>query len=147
MWVDVPQAGGTMQRKLIWYMVYSVTNLGKTMHPVQQPDGTYKVEFVDEPIRFDPVFSLEVHRRLDDSAPEDLSFKKVYVDRLIPVALGPIAMREDRNRRFLNTTEMASGRIPVGKTIWGIVTWQDVRSADQVVLHLRRRADQRLQMD
>ena len=41
-----------MQRKLIWYMVYSVTNLGKTMHPVEQPDGTYKVEFVDEPIRF-----------------------------------------------------------------------------------------------
>ena len=55
-----------------------------------------------------------------------MSFKKVYVDRLIPVALGPIAAREDRNRRFLNTTEMAGGNIPVGKTVWGIVTWENV---------------------
>ena len=46
-WVDVPGAKGQMQRKLVWYMVYSVTNPGKTMHPVEQPDGTYKVEFVD----------------------------------------------------------------------------------------------------
>ena len=65
--VDEPQPGGKMQRKLIWYMVYSVTNLGKTMHPAVQPDGTYKVEFVDEPIRFIPVFSLEAHRRLDET--------------------------------------------------------------------------------
>ena len=69
---------------------------------------------------------MEAHRRLDENSPEDVSFKKVYVDRLIPVALGPIAAREDRNRRFLNTTEMAEGRIPVGKTVWGIVTWENV---------------------
>ena len=76
MWVDVPQRDGKMQRKLIWYMVYSVTNPGKTMHPVEQPDGTYKVEFVDEPVRFVPVFSLEVHRRLDEKSPEDVRSRR-----------------------------------------------------------------------
>ena len=126
MWVDVPQPDGKMQRKLIWYMVYSVTNPGKTMHPVQQPDGTYKAEFVDQPIRFVPVFNLEVHHRLDENSPEDVHFKKVYTDRLIPVALGPIGTREDRNRRFFNTTEVSDGKIAVGKTVWGIVTWEDV---------------------
>ena len=40
MYVDVPQTSGQMQRELIWYMVYSVTNAGKTMHPVADPDGT-----------------------------------------------------------------------------------------------------------
>jgi hypothetical protein len=125
-WVDVPQRDGKMQRKLIWYMVYSVANPGKTMHPVEQPDGTYKVEYVDEPIQFTPVFSLEVHRRLDENSPEDVQFKKVYVDRLIPVALGPIRMREDRNRMFLNTTEISQHKIAVGKTVWGIVTWEDI---------------------
>ena len=124
--VDVPQPDGKMQRKLIWYMVYSVTNPGKTMHPVQQPDGTYKAEFVDQPIRFVPVFNLEVHHRLDENSPEDVHFKKVYTDRLIPVALGPIGTREDRNRRFFNTTEVSDGKIAVGKTVWGIVTWEDV---------------------
>ena len=34
-WVDIPQPSGYMQRKLIWYMVYSVTNTGKVMHPVE----------------------------------------------------------------------------------------------------------------
>ena len=116
-----------MQRKLIWYLVYSVTNLGKTMHPVEQADGTYQVEFVDEPIRFIPVFSMEVHRRLDENSP-DTGFRKVnkpMVDRLIPVALEPIRMREDRNRPFL-TPRKSCAQIAVEKTVWGIVTWEDV---------------------
>jgi hypothetical protein len=126
MWVDVPDNRGQMSRKLIWYMVYSVTNPGNTMHPVEQADGTYKVELVDKPVRFMPIFNLEVHCRLDEKSPEDVQFKRVYVYRLIPVALEPIRMREDRNRRFFNTTEISKGEIDVGKTAWGIVTWQDV---------------------
>ena len=34
-WVDIPQPDGLMQRNLIWYMVYCVTNPGKIMHPVE----------------------------------------------------------------------------------------------------------------
>jgi hypothetical protein len=127
-WVDVPQANGQMRRKLIWYVVYSVTNPGKIMHPVEVPDtnGTYSANFIDHPIRFIPIFLLEVHNRLDENAPEDIAFKKVYVDRLIPVAIEPITLREDRSRHFFNTTEISGGELGVGKTAWGVVTWEDV---------------------
>ena len=40
-WVDIPQPDGFMQRKLIWYMVYSVTNPGKIMHPVEDVQLPY----------------------------------------------------------------------------------------------------------
>ena len=58
-WVDVPQASGKMRRELIWYMVYSVTNPGKALHPAEDTDGTYKIVPVDKPIRFIPQFLLD----------------------------------------------------------------------------------------
>ncbi len=113
-WVDIPQASGRMQRKLIWYMVYSVTNPGKIMHPVPAADGTYKVEYVSRPVRFLPEFLL--------ASPE---FNKVYPDRVIPVAVGPIQLREDRTRRFYTSVAMCR-EIAVGETLWGVATWEDV---------------------
>jgi len=113
-WVDVPQRSGQMRRKLIWYMVYSATNTGKIMHPVEDSDRTYKVVAVDRPVRFIPEFVLESHE-----------FDKAYMDRVIPVAMGPIRLREDRNRRFYNTVEICRN-IEVGKTVWGVATWEDV---------------------
>ena len=112
--VDVPQPGGKLQRKLIWYMVYSVTNPGKALHPVQDENGTYKVETVDKPVRFVPEFLLESHE-----------FNKTYPDRFIPAALGPIRTREDAAREFLSTVD-AVREIQVGETIWGVAMWEDV---------------------
>ena len=62
--VDVPQASGKMQRKLIWYMVYRVTNRGSAMQPKGTEDKfgreTYEVEKVQFPTRrFIPHFVLE----------------------------------------------------------------------------------------
>jgi hypothetical protein len=113
-WVDVPQAGGKMERKLIWYLVYSVTNTGKAMHPVEVADGIHKVEAVDKPVRFVPEFILR-----------DLETNKIYLDRVIPVAMAPIQMREDPNRRFYNSAEMMR-EIKVGETLWGVATWENV---------------------
>ena len=118
--VDVPQASGQMRRKLIWYLIYSVTNHGKAMHPVQDADGTYKVEPVDKPVVFIPEFSLET-----SEFPDEKPFPKAYPDRVIPVALGPIGTREDPRRRFLNSVEMVRP-IQVGETVWGVATWEDV---------------------
>ena len=113
--IDMPQKSGKMQRKLIWYLVYSVTNSGKVLHPVEDADGTYTVEEVDHPVRFIPEFLLE--------SPE---YKKVYPDRVIPLALGPIRMREDRNRRFHTSVEICREEIPVGKTVWGVAMWEAI---------------------
>ena len=116
------RAKGQMQRKLIWYMVYCVTNPGKTMHPEEQPDGTYKVTFVDRAVRFLPVFLLETHTRMND----DAAFTRVYTDHLIPVAAPAVAVREDPHRHFFNSVAIGAGEIGVGKTAWGIATWEDV---------------------
>jgi len=129
-WVDVPQAGGRMERKLIWYMVYNVTNSGKVMCPTEDVKlsyettdkrSLYEVKTVDRPVRFVPEFVLEGHQRMK----EDEGFTKAYPDRVIPVALEPIRMREDPKRKFLTTVEMCR-EIAVGETLWGVATWEDV---------------------
>ncbi len=129
-WVDIPQPSGKMQRKLIWYMVYCVTNNGKTMRPVQnaalpyqtaEDKKVFQVEYVDEPVRFIPHFVLEGRYTLrDDDGPS-----LVYRSQIIPLALEAIRMREDPERRFYNTADIC-GELAVGETRWGIATWEDV---------------------
>lgn len=113
-WVDIPQTSGKMRRELIWYMVYNVTNTGNTLRRVQEPDGTYKIETVKKDVRFVPEFLL----RAQESG-------KVYPDRVIPVAMAAIQLREDPSRRFYNTAEMIR-TIKVGESVWGVATWENV---------------------
>jgi hypothetical protein len=113
-YVDLPQPSGLMQRKLIWYLVYNVTNPGKTLHPSKANDGTFEVQEVDQPVRFVPEFVLEA-TKLD----------KRYPDRVIPLALRQIAQREDPNQTFHSTVEMVRDLQP-GETAWGIATWEEV---------------------
>jgi len=115
--VDLPQPSGLMQRKPIWYLVYSVTNSGKTMRPAPAADGTFTIEHVDKPVHFVPSFVLH---NLDNG--------KRYPDRVIPAAVGPIRMREDPNRSLFNSVEMVRD-IQVGETVWGVATWEDIDPA------------------
>ena len=131
-WVDVPQPGGKMERKLIWYLVYNVTNNGKAMHPVEEVDGIHTIETVDKPVRFVPEFILR-----------DLESNKIYLDRVIPVAMAPIQMREDPNRRFYNSAEMMR-EIKVGETVLGRGHLGRRRPADRPLLRVREGSDQRL---
>ncbi|MEN6451730.1 MAG: hypothetical protein ABFC96_14660 [Thermoguttaceae bacterium] len=129
-WVDIPQPSGKMQRKLIWYMVYSVTNTGKVMHPVEDVELPYEtfakkqlfqVKMEDRPVQFTPEFLLEGHQHMKEQA----GFTKVYADRVIPLAMLAIQQREDPRRRFLNTVDMCRS-IAVNETLWGIATWEDI---------------------
>jgi len=112
--VDIPQPDGRMKQKLVWYMVYSVTNPGKVMPSVKAIDGTYELQDSDKPIRFVPEFRLASHE-----------FSKVYPDRVIPIAMGPIRLREDPNRSFYTSVEMVR-EIKPGETVWGVATWEDI---------------------
>jgi hypothetical protein len=119
-WVDIPQASGKMQRKLIWYLLYKVRNPGGQLANVVQPDGTYTIEKVNEPVLFEPHFVLE-----------SLEYKKAYLDRLIPVAVDAIRKREDPRRVLLNSVQMGAKPIPVSPpdsdlSVWGVATWEDV---------------------
>lgn len=120
LWVDVPQATGKMQRKLIWYMVYHVKNMGQHLKPTKQQDGTYTVGLVDRDVRFFPQFVLEAQE-----------YKKAYLDRIIPVAIPAIQAKEDPRRKLLNSVEISSKPIPlstdlVDRSVWGVVTWEDI---------------------
>ena len=125
-WIDMPQASGKMQRKLVRYMVYSVTNPGQTLHPVQKEDGplgrekegTYEVQRVDKPIRFVPEFLWE--------GVDEKGKATIYPDRVIPLAVGPIRVREDASRSFLTTVDIAAKEIQPGETVWGVVTWEEI---------------------
>ncbi len=134
-YVDVPQPTGKMHRKLVWYMVFRVRNLGKHLTPVPIQDnfghklyGTAKVDEVlnlgaAQPagtIRFYPHFVLESREQ-----------GKSYLDRVIPAARRPIEIREMRGARLLNTVEISKIDIPVStpgaeKAVWGVVTWEGV---------------------
>jgi hypothetical protein len=115
MWVDLPQADGTMDRKLVWYMVYSVTNVGNTLHPVKQENGTYTHESIETPITFLPQFLLVSNEYL-----------KEYPDRVIPAAFGEIAQREDPNRKFYNSVDISNEPLEPGETRWGIAMWTNI---------------------
>jgi hypothetical protein len=114
-WVDIPQADGHMKRKLIWYMVYSVTNQGTGLTSVTQPDKTTKVEPKQQTVHFIPEFILRANE-----------FDKEYSDRVIPLALGPIAARERMGSDLLNTVTMPKSQIAVGDTRWGVAMWENI---------------------
>ncbi len=146
MHIDLPRKNGLMERKLIWYMVYSVTNRkieeqeldlelnpnGTVrsdeappkygwVEPFEAPDGMFKVRCLNKPIRFVPEFKLEGYRSLS----EDDRTNIVYTDEVIPWAAMKIGWREDKNRTFYTTVEMCRTLEP-GETRWGVVTWQNV---------------------
>ncbi len=131
-WVDVPQASGKMQRKLIWYMVYSVANTGKVMAPVKDTalpyenalsnkEKVFEIKLVDKPVHFIPEFLLEGHNRLKEGE----GFMKPYPDRVIPVADAAIQLREGYGQKFHTSVEMCRD-IAVGQTVWGVATWEDL---------------------
>jgi hypothetical protein len=112
--VDIPQRGGRLERRKIFYVVYCVTNPGKIAHPIPNgADGTVKMEFVDRPVRFVPMFLF--------TSLEDTKFS--YPDRVIPLAKDAIRRREDTKQTFYNTVEIANKDIGVGQTLWGYATW------------------------
>lgn len=151
-WVDVPQPSGKLQRKAVYYLVYSVTNVPvadqKTdpprygwMHPVQDEEDPYqyKIEYQDRPIRFVPELLLE--------SPE---FGKAYADRINPAALAAIREREDRippawagkdkttRREPLHSAVEMATEIPVGKTLWGVAMWEEIDPRiDRFVIYLQ----------
>jgi hypothetical protein len=110
--------GSALKRKPVWYLVYSVTNPSKALHPVEVKEGPNKGTFKIETIattacKFIPRFTLEIPK-----------LNKSYEDQDIPIAMDPIRIREDSTRRFYSSVDMSIGKIKPGETRWGIATWE-----------------------
>lgn len=138
--VEMPQANGRMQRKLIWYMVYKVKNKGGHYKPLEKVEEfreglvhtTYTKELTNtitifgkqtDELRFFPQFVLEA-----------VEFNKAYLDRVLPAAMPVIRAREfpgDNRTPLYDSQQMSEVPIPVStqdadKSVWGLVTWEDV---------------------
>lgn len=123
--VDVPQASGKMQRKLIWYLVYRVRYLGEDLAPKPTTDKWdrtfYQPSLVSrEHQYFFPRFVLKSH-----------GLDKSYQDRIIPAAKKPIQHREMDGEPLLNSVEISQTPIPLStpgnpREVWGVVTWEDI---------------------
>ncbi|MHB8899595.1 MAG: hypothetical protein ACYC6Y_12685 [Thermoguttaceae bacterium] len=116
-WVDVPQADGHMERRLVWYLLYSVTNRGETLTSAQQPDKTFQVTMTQKPVHFIPEFLLRA---------EDPEIDREYAESVVPLALPLIEARERVGQPLYNTVTMPKQEIAVGKTRWGVATWENI---------------------
>jgi len=99
--VDIPDEQGRPQRKLVWYLPYRITN---------RTDS--EKMFVGE-------FTLET-----DTG-------KKYDDRVVPIAMRAIEIREDPRKEWHDSATVA-GMVPVSpkegaaRSVHGIATWYDV---------------------
>jgi hypothetical protein len=126
--VDAPGPNGTVESKIVWYLVYAVRNTGEVMKPVEGDGGVYKTEMAKGgPLRFVPSFVLQSHDLTADGQP----IEKAYLDRILPAAMAEIRARETRGQSLLNSAEMAQQELPPGdgrtdNRVWGVATWTDV---------------------
>ena len=127
--VDIPQANGKMQRKLIWYPRISCAKHGCRFES-RKTRGRYTFEtvsFTPGELQFIPHFVLSSRDRNREGEP----IEKAYLNRIIPAAIDVIKRRERVPGELLNSAEMASMKLPVesGRSVmgqWGVATWEDV---------------------
>jgi len=160
-YVDVPQASGRMQRQLVWYMVYRVRNLGNHLKPKglitpellasdeEKDPSDEVVQLLEENLE-----TKELYERFKELTDEvevfgrkttelrffphfvlhSIEYKKEYLDRVIPAALGPIKAREfpGRPEQVLhNSLTISEVAIPksdenTDNSVWGVVTWTGI---------------------
>lgn len=135
-YVDIPQPTGKMHRKLIWYMVFRVRNLGQHLTPNPVRDQ-FKHIVYDEPKKVNEVLNLSAAqptgtiRFFPHFVLESREQGKEYLDRLIPEAIPWIQRREMRGAGLFNTIEISRIDIPVStptaeNAVWGVVTWEGI---------------------
>jgi hypothetical protein len=118
--IRIPGRDG--KERVIWYMVYKVTNgpVKRSDDDKGDPNPQKVVDVpVDKPFLFIPRFELVSH---------DVNVK--YPESILPDAVAAIQQREDKNRKLLNTGEI-TGELPIttpeaDRSIWGVVTWQGI---------------------
>ena len=122
---------------------------GQVLKPVEGEDGVYTAELVAG--RAGAVPAAVRARVATIAQPTASEFEKAYLDRVIPAAVAAIRARELPGQELLNSVEMAEQTIPVsdesdrqGRVGRGHVDRR--RSADRLLLGLRRRADERLSL-
>lgn len=138
--VEMPQANGRIQKKLIWYMVYKVKNNGAHWKPLERVEtfreGLVHVTYTKELTNNITIFGRETDelRFFPHFVLDAVEFNKTYLDRVIPAAIPVIRAREfpgDTKTPLYDSQSISE--VPIGvstpesdKGVWGVVTWEDV---------------------
>lgn len=141
--LKIPRSDGRAVEKNVWYLVYQVRDMGKTMtfeQVKQNPDFDHMINDLrqDKPIapekkKFLPRFTLEgwVVSNAANRTEANKYSKVSYRDEIDPAVLAQIQQREDKNQKLLDTHQMSKVKIPLAKTeadpgVWGVAIWEDV---------------------
>ena len=135
---SVRQPDGQITQENIWYMVYRIRNLGKSIGFEQVKANPafnrqlYELQknkaATDTKIDFLPRFSIEGWVIPADTRKYE---KVVYRDFIDPALVRQVQQREDPGRRLLSTVEMSRAELPViqdeaSDGTWGVAIWRDV---------------------
>ena len=135
---SVRQPDGQITQENIWYMVYRIRNLGKSIGFEQVKANPafnrqlYELQknkaATDTKIDFLPRFSIEGWVIPADTRKYE---KVVYRDFIDPALVRQVQQREDPARKLLSTVEMSRAELPVIKDeasdgTWGVAIWRDV---------------------
>jgi hypothetical protein len=135
---QVRLSDGRIAQDNIWYMVYRVRNLGKSLgfEQVKENPNFDRQLFelqnnkaaTDKKVDFLPRFTIEgwvipAEKRKYEKA--------VYRDFIDPALVKLVQQREDPGRRLLSTVEMSRAELPViqdeaADGVWGVAIWRDV---------------------
>ena len=122
--VDLPQANGGFQRKVVWYLLYKVRYVGNDLAPKTAiddgdvPDAPTTVRF--DSVRFLPRFAIVSKER------------NLNIDsQILPAAKAAIAARERVGKPILDHIEISKKDIPASSldadnSFWGVATWTNV---------------------
>jgi hypothetical protein len=154
--VDVPQPEGRMKKKLIWYMLYRVRNLGGHLEPVPEPaqseevrtqivanelDETGKVLAAKEVDQYKVFATKPIDELPKDVFPQIIFFptisleahdvEKEYLDRVVPAALPAIAKRERVGKPIYDSVTISRQKIEIStpdkdNSVWGVAMWEGV---------------------
>ncbi|MDA8563609.1 hypothetical protein N9L06_04060 [Mariniblastus sp.] len=136
--IPVRETSGQIAQKNVWYMVYRIRNLGKTLGFEQvKADPNFDRQLYelqknkqdsDTKTKFLPRFTMEGWVLPADTRKYT---KAVYRDFIDPTLVKLIQQHEDPNRQLLSTVEMTRAEIPVIKDpasdgVWGVAIWENV---------------------
>ncbi len=124
--VDIPNKTGTLQRKLVWYLVYRVRYIGKDLYPqvenVEAGTGIAKapLEAFSKHVRFFPKFTFV-----------NPQTKAEFSSKILSTVVPAIAERERIGKPLLDEISISRQEIKpsIGDqdfAVWGVATWIDI---------------------
>jgi hypothetical protein len=128
MYIDLPQPNGSMERQLVWYMVYRVRYQGGDLRaaPAAPTDAA-----VDKLYSRVEKVSYDARRFFPLAVLTNAVTDKTYTDRVLPAAKELIATREKITAPLYNSVEITALDIPRSEDpaadgVWGVLTWTGV---------------------